>query len=293
MASGGRGNRFARRRSQPLLAVAVFVAISPAALAGTAEDAIAEGDAWYARRADGAHGAVAERAPINAAVAAYRRALAAEPDGLEAVSRLLRAIFFRATFCDATRDERVALFDEGRRLGQGAVDRLEQSVVGGDAARTAAIAARPHAADLYFWTAVCWGQWALLRGTLAAARSGAAGAVRDLAQRLLTLDPALEQGGADRLLGRLHHRAPRIPLFTGWISRTKALAHLRRALELGPRNTVNQVFLAEAVLDLEPQRRDEARRLLEECARSAPRPEYLVEDAYYEAQARELLARLR
>src|SRR5262245_43481248 len=199
MASGGRGNRFARRRTQPLLAVAVLVAVSPAVFGGTSEDAIAEGDAWYARRGEGAHGAVAERAPIDAAVAAYRRALAAEQGGLEATSRLLRAIFFRATFCDATRDERVKLFDDGRRLGQDAVDRLEQGVVGGDAARTAAIAARPGAAGLYFWTAVCWGQWALLRSTLAAARAGAAGRVRDLAQRLLELDPAFEQGGADRL----------------------------------------------------------------------------------------------
>lgn len=292
MASGRRGKRFARR-SRSLLAVAVLVAISPAAFGGSAEEAVADGDAWYARRAEGAHGAVAERAPIAAAVAAYRRALAAEPDSLETISRLQRALFFRATFCDATRDERAAFFDEGRRLGQRAVDRLEQEGVGGDAARTSAIAARPHSADLYFWTAVCWGKWALSRGTLAAARSGAAGKVRDLAERLLTLDPALEQGGADLLLGRLHHKAPRIPFFTGWISRTQALAHLRRAVELGPRNTVNRVFLAEAIINLDPHHKDEARRLLEECARTDPRPEYLVEDAYYEAQARELLARLR
>lgn len=294
MVSGGRGSPLACHRSSLAVALVALLGAAPTlGFGGTAGEAIAEGDGWYLRRAEGAHGAVAERAPIEAAIAAYRRALAVEPQGLEATSRLLRALFFRATFCDASRDERARLFEEGRRLGQDAVDRLEKSVPGDDAARTAALAERPHAADLYFWTAVCWGQWALLRGTLASARAGAAGAVRDLAQQLLALDSGMEQGGADRLLGRLHHKAPRIPFFTGWISRTQALAHLRRALELGPRNTVNQVFLAEAILDLDPQGKEEARRLLEECARAAPRPEYLVEDASYGAEARELLARLR
>jgi hypothetical protein len=121
---------------------------------------------------------------------------------------------------------------------------------------------------------------------------GQGGEIRDLAQQLLALDAGMEQGGADRLLGRLHHQAPKIPLFTGWVSRPKALAHLRRALELGPRNTVNQVFLAEAILAHDPSRKDEALRLLALCAGAVPRPEYLVEDAYYSAEARALLARL-
>jgi hypothetical protein len=159
--------------------------------------------------------------------------------------------------------------------------------------RLQALAERPHAADLYFWSAVSWGQWALERGTLAAARAGAAGEIRDLALRVLAIDPRMEQGGADRLLGRLHHQAPKIPLFTGWISRTHALAHLQRALELGPHNTVNQVFLAEAILDIDPSRKDEARRLLALCAAAEPRPEYLVEDAYYSGEAKALLSGLR
>lgn len=264
------------------------------AVAGPVDEAIAEGDAHYRHRAEGAQGAVAERGPIEAAVAAYRRALGSEPHRLEATYKLLRALFFRATFCGASREERKALFEESRRLGQDAVDRLEKAVASErDAARLAALAERPHAADVYFWTAVCWGQWALLRGTLAAARAGAASAIRDLALRLLALDPRMEQGGADRLLGRLHHQAPKIPLFTGWISKTKALVHLRRALELGPHNTVNQVFLAEAILDIDPARKDEARRLLTQCAFAEPRPEYLVEDTYYAAEAKALLAGLR
>jgi hypothetical protein len=260
----------------------------------SAATGLAEGDAHYERRAEGARGLQADPVRIDAALAAYRRALAAAPESLEAVYKLQRALFFRASFCGAPDAEGKRLFDEGRKLGQRAVDRLERQAAGKRGSeRIAALRAVPDAPPLYFWTAVCWGQWAVLHGKLAAARTGAAGRVRDLAQTLLELDAALEQGGADRLLGRLHHQAPRIPLLTGWVSRPKALAHLRRALELGALNTVNQVFLAEGLLDLEPARKQEARELLTRCAEAVPRPEYQVEDAFYAAEARRLLAGLR
>jgi hypothetical protein len=56
---------------------------------------------------------------------------------------------------------------------------------------------------------------------------------------------------------------------------------------------VNQVFLAEAILDHDRAHRDEARTLLERCASAAPRPEFLVEDAHYAEVSRRLLAQLR
>src|SRR5262245_19434565 len=189
--------------------------------------AIAEGDANYEQRAEQANGAAADPARIDAALAAYRRALAVEPDDLEAAWKLLRALFFRASFCAGADAERKPFVDEGRTLGQQAVDRVERQARAQPArARIPSLAGGPQAAPLYCWTAVNWGQWALLHGKLAAARSGAAGRIRDLAQAVLELDPALEQGGADRLLGRLHHQAPKIPFLTGWVSRTKAVAHL-------------------------------------------------------------------
>jgi hypothetical protein len=272
-----------------LLAVCAFAARSFAEIADAAA-ALAEADAHYARRAEGARGPLAERLPIDGAVSAYRRALAADPRSLEATYKLLRALFFRASFCGAERDEQKRLFEEGRQLGQQAVDGMERRFRGAAAAeRMAALGSLPHAAETYFWTAVCWGQWAVLRGKLAAARAGAAGHIRDLAETVLALDPELEQGGGDRLLGRLHHQAPKIPFLTGWISKDKALAHLRRALERGPSNSVNQVFLAEALLDIEPSRRAEAVNLLAQCANAPPRAQYLVEDAHYAAEARRLL----
>lgn len=260
-------------------------------LAASAATLLAEGDAHYARRALGAQGALARPAEADQALAAYRAALAAEPESSAARWRLMRALYFRASYCGATRDEAKPLREEARRLADQAVDALEKTVAGksGDA-RLQALRAQPDAVPVYFWAAVSWGEWALARGTFAAARTGAASRVRDLAQAVLDLDPTFQQGGGDRILGRLHSESPHIILITGWVSREKAVAHLEHALALGPANTVNQLFLAEALLDHFPQRAAEARKLLGQCASAAPRPEFAVEDVAFIAQAK---ARLR
>jgi hypothetical protein len=146
---------------------------------------------------------------------------------------------------------------------------------------------------MHFWAAVAWGEWALVRGKLTAARQGAGGRIRDLAQTVVDLDPAFEQGGGYRILGRLHDQSPRIPFVTGWVSHEKSVVYLRQALALGPQNTVNQVFLAEAILEHDRAHRDEARALLQRCASAPPRPEFLVEDAHYAELSRRLLAQMR
>jgi hypothetical protein len=229
---------------------------------------------------------VAPAAPIEAAVAAYRAALAASPESNAATYHLLRALHFRAAFTGADDALRRRLYDEGAEVGQRGVDRLEKV-----AARSGDSALRgdADAAEVYYWTAVCWGQWGLLRGKWASARKGVAARVRDLATRVNDLDPQLEEGGGYRLLGRLHDQAPRIPLVTGWISWRKGIEFLRRSQEIGPGNHVTWFFLAEALLAHDAQARDEALKLLEKCASALPHPEYVVEDGYYSRLARNRL----
>jgi hypothetical protein len=266
--------------------VLLALVLAPAAL-------LAEGDAQYARRAEGSTGARAQVLPIERALAAYRSALQAEPSSLPARWRLMRALFFRAGFCGATRDQERALREEARRAAEQGVQALERALGSPEgAARIAALRGQPDAVNLYFWSAVSWGEWALARGRLSAARSGAASRVRDLGQTVVELDPLFEQGGGYRILGRLHDQSPRIPFLTGWVSRDKALDLLQRALAAGPQNTVNQLFLAEALLEHAPHRRAEARALLASCARAVPRPEFMVEDAHFAGLAADRLRRL-
>jgi hypothetical protein len=232
---------------------------------------------------------------VDLAIASYRRALAASPRDLDALARLLRALNFRGSFCGADLESRRRIFDEGRQLGQAAVDRLEKGVAGRKAAdRLAGLRAVPGAAGAYYWTAAHWGQWALTRSTLTAARAGAGGRVRDLSETVIALDPALEEGGGDRILGRLHLQAPRIPLLTGWVSRTKGIAHLRRSYELGPRNPVTWFFLGDALLDgAAAAAAEEGRAFLRKCIDTPPRADYVVESLSYADLARSRLAESR
>lgn len=269
----------------------LLLSITPPPVAAAA--AVAEGDSHYDRRAEGAHGAVPDPAPVEAAMAAYRRAVTLDPQSLEARTGLLRAIFFRGGFCDMGPGHQVKLFEEAKRLAEETVQGLEKSLGSPKgAARVEALGKVPAATRVYFWAAVSWGQWAADH-KIAAAWQGAAVRMRDLAQTVVDLDPNIDQGSAYLLLGRLHAECPRIPMLTRWISRAQGIAYLRKALAIGPKNTPNMYFLADAILDSEPSQIDEARRLLEQCASVVPRPEYLVEDAHYAEMAKARLASLR
>ena len=272
----------------------IAAALLPLLLASDAVGLLAEGDALYARRAEGATGGRALPGPADQAIAAYRRAVATEPESLAARGRLVRALFFRGLFCGASPEERKRLIEEAKTVGDDGMRRLDTRVgkVSGRA-RVEALRRVPDAAAMHFWTAVAWGEWAVLRGKLTAAKQGAASRIRDLAQAVVDLDPALEQGGGYRVLGRLHDRSPKIIFITGWVSHEKSVVYLRQALAMGPENTVNLVFLAEAILDHDRAHRDEARALLERCAAATPRPEYLVEDAHYVEVSRRLLAQMK
>jgi 3-oxo-5-alpha-steroid 4-dehydrogenase 1 len=276
-----------RRALVPLLLTAIL-----AAWAGPAS--AQEGDAWFARRAEGAKGSVADPAPVDRAVAAYRAELAAAPGDLTRLAGLLRALHFRGAYCATPEETKRRIFDEGRRTGQAAIDELEKRARGkAEAERLALLRGMPGAAGVYYWTAAHWGEWALGRGKFAAAKEGVAGRVRDLAQTVADLDPSVDEGGGLRVLGRLHHQAPRIPFITGWVSKKKALEYLRGSHALGPESRMTWLFLAEALLDHESASRAEALALLERGGQAPPRPDHAVEDAHYSELARAALRAVR
>src|SRR6185503_13363242 len=143
----------------------------------------------------------------------------------------------------------------------------------------------------FFWSAVSWGQWALVSGKLKAARTGAAEKIRDDASTVIALDPDFEEGGGYRVLGRLHHQAPKLPFLTPWVSKEKALENLRRAVAVNDRNFVNRHFLAEALADGSPADRAEAVRMEESLVADSPSPGHLVEDLATQIEAKKNLTK--
>jgi len=258
---------------------------------------ITQEDTHYSRRQDGRVGARANPREIAQAVAGYDRAAEA-PDSAEARWKLARALYFQAAYTGQDAESQEAIYDKARRAGEDAIRILERRARNRGAASfegrspadvAAAVVSDRDALPTFFWTGVAWGQWALVSGKMRAARTGAAEKIRDDASIVIALDPEFEEGGGYRILGRLHHQAPKIPFLTFWVSQDRALENLRRAVAVNERNFVNRHFLAEALADGGPAERAEAIRIEESLAADAPSPGHLVEDLSTQEEARKNL----
>jgi hypothetical protein len=269
-----------------------------AASAVTLPPLVEEADAAWTGRAEGAQGGRARVGPVRRVVALLRAELAEEPLSVEARWRLMRALYFAGEYASAGQAEAKASFLEATRVAEECISLLRARAAEGaarDLARATPVelvprlAGDPDAASAFAWSGVAWGMFSLAQGMLAAAREGAAGRIRDHAEAVLRLSPDLDDDAGDRTLGRLHHKTPYIPIRTGWVSGKEAIRHLRRAVSAAPTSLVNRVFLAEALHDLEPSRRDEAIAIAEGVVSDAPDPKWVVEHERARTDARAFL----
>jgi hypothetical protein len=297
--SRARGRADPRRRPARL-ALGLLLGALAAPAHGAVGRAVALGDAAYARRAEELHDGRARPDAIDSAIDAYEQALASEPSRLDVRWRLLRALYFRGDFAEGTPEGRRAFFDRGRLLGEDTIDGLAERLAGAkphelgagqlEVRLAGAGLAVTDVARAYFWAAVHWGAWSRDVGLLAAVREGAANRVRDYAELSAALEPGYERGGANRLLSRLHAKLPRVPFVSGWVDRERAIPEAERALGLAPADPGNQLLLAITLLELAPERREEARALLARAAEAPLRPELRAEDLAVRLEARKRLA---
>ena len=292
----------ARRRGAAVLASLLPIAISVAAAsAAAASDAVRPsidaGDRAWSRRAEGAEGDRAAPGPIAEAIAAYEAALAADPRSLEALWKLERALHFQGQFTAMSAADRERVWERGTELAERSL-----AVLHGDegwedrepatrrrrASPTAPWA--PRCTSGRRCTGAC-GARPRARWPRCTRASRSASAITRLIA--IALDETFERGGPRRLLGRLHAVAPRVPFFTGWVSRTEGVEHLERAVAIAPEDLANRLYLAEARLELEPAHRDQALREIEAVVAAAPAPDHLVEDRRVQVEARATLERAR
>jgi tetratricopeptide (TPR) repeat protein len=264
---------------------------------GAHADELSRGDSAWARRAEGEEAARPLPDPILEAIRSYEAALAASPESLEARWKLLRA----GDFVLEDREERRRIFDRGQQISEQGLELLARHVGPGkrldelepDALKrrldTAGVASND-VARLYFWSAINWGAWSRVVGLLGAVRQGVATRLHRYTQITIALEPEYEEGGAFRLLGRLHAELPRVPFLSGWVDRGQAIPLVERAYAVAPANPGNRLLLALTLLDLAPERRAEALDLLRQVEGVTPRPSMQIEDLYARREAREKLA---
>jgi tetratricopeptide (TPR) repeat protein len=171
-------------------------------------------------------------------------------------------------------------------LGGHADEQARKAILeSGIAAGRAAIAIAPNKPEGHFWVAANMGALAESFGL----RQGLKyrGDIKDELELVLKLDPAFQQGSADRALGRWYQKVP--GLFGG--SKSKSEAHLRKALTYNPQSSATLFFLAETLID--EGKKDEAREVLRRLDAAPIDPEWAPEDRQFKAKGEQLMAGLK
>ena len=110
------------------------------------------------------------------------------------------------------------------------------------------------------------------------------GEIKSELETVLKLDPAFQQGSADRALGRWYYKVP--GMFGG--SDKKSEEHLRKSLTYNATSSASLFFLAETLIDL--KKKDEARAVLQKLADAPVDPDWAPEDAEFKDRGRKLLS---
>ena len=274
------------------------IALSALLFASVASAQIAEGDQHWAARAEGHQSGRAKPAQIDAAIAAYQKAVAQNPNDLEARWKLLRSLRFKGAYVATSTDEKKQIYSSAKKAGEETLAIIDRQLsakgirsVTKATEKEVADAAKsiPGAGEVFLWDAVNWGEWALAYGKMAAARQGAADRIRRGATIAMLIDPKLEGGAPSRVLGRLHDQTPRVPFITGWASEKEAVRFLNESLKIDPTNKITKVFLAEAMVSNDSDTKPQAIQMLKDLLTTPNDPNYEVEQAAAQDDARALL----
>ncbi len=103
----------------------------------------------------------------------------------------------------------------------------------------------PTRAEGHFWLGVNYGSYGEAKGVLKSL--SLVGPIKAEMGAVLRIDPGYENGGANRVLGRVYYK---LPGFVGG-SNKKSLLNLLRSKELGPKDGLTRIYLAETYLALD------------------------------------------
>jgi hypothetical protein len=228
---------------------------------------------------------------VHASLAAAPQA-AADPDSLYAQRAVLQSAREAADIWQSRLQQNAKDFESAWKLararywlgGHAPDDQRRAFLDQGIAAARAAIALEPEKPEGHFWLAANMGALAESFGL----RQGLKyrGDIKSELLTVLRLDPAFQQGSADRALGRWYFKVP--GLFGG--SSSKSEEHLRRSLTYNPSSSASLFFLAETLIG--SNRKQEARTLLEQLLAAPVDPEWAPEDREFKDKASVLVKTL-
>jgi tetratricopeptide (TPR) repeat protein len=237
--------------------IVVFYLLAFYGIAAQTQSGIPDPDALYGKRDNVAF--------AEQAATIWQARLQKNPGDFDSAWKLARATYWIGT--QAPLAERKPALEQGITAGRAAI-RIE-----------------PNRPEGHMWLAADMGALAESFGL----RQGLKyrGEIKNELLTVLRLDPAYEQGSADRALGRWYYKVP--GLFGG--SDQKSEEHLRRSLTYNPNSTASLYFLAETLIAL--KRKPEAKEMLQRVLAAPLDPGWAAEDRDFKAKAEKLIQTLK
>ncbi|NOR21289.1 MAG: hypothetical protein GQ476_01115 [Candidatus Aminicenantes bacterium] len=191
------------------------------------EELISQGDKLYAEMKD--------MATAQEALSKYREA-ATKAGSYEAFWKLARILYYVGDNTESKKEKKI-IFSQGVYFAKRAVG-MEPEKPGG-----------------HYWLGVNYGVFGEPKGVLKSL--SLVKPIKEAMNKVIELDRGYEDGGPDRVLGRVYFKVPGI----AGGSKKKSLEHLLKSKELGPNDALTRCYLADTFLSLKEV--DKAREELE------------------------------
>lgn len=192
------------------------------------EELIAQGDKLYAEMKD--------MAAAQEALSKYREAVVKAENKYEVFWKLSRILYYIGSRTESKKEKKI-IFGQGIYYAKKAV------------------ALEPEKPDGHYWLGVSYGVYGETRGVLKSLSF--VKPIKEAMNKIIELDRGYEDGGPDRVLGRVYFK---VPGFAGG-SNQKSREHLLKSKELGPNDALTRCYLADTFLSLKEV--DKAREELE------------------------------
>ncbi|MBN2104508.1 hypothetical protein JW835_10760 [bacterium] len=230
-------------------------------------------DSLYAQRAEGYQPAtgLVDTSNINQAIRYYQKALnLSDSTGKEKIYwKLLQCYYYKGNYTTNEKSLKKQHFQKGIEIGSRALETY------------------PNSPGVHFWMGILWGYWSEQVGLLTAGRKGVANNIRHHAKRLIAIEDTFAEGGAYRTLGRLHFKAPKIPVILGWPSKRKSLLYFEKAYLINPKNLFTKQYYAEALYDQGEKSR--GLQMMKEILETKETVHGIAEDAFIKKETERFL----
>jgi tetratricopeptide (TPR) repeat protein len=204
-----------RMKAKIFFILLIIFSFSISLISQEPEELIAQADKLYAEMKD--------MAVAQEALAKYREAAVNAEDKYEVFWKLSRIFYYIGSRTESKKEKKV-IFGQGIYYAK------------------KAIVLEPEKPDGHFWVGVNYGVFGEAKGVLKSL--SLVKPIKEAMNKVIELDRGYEDGGPDRVLGRVYFK---LPGFAGG-SKKKSLEHLLKSKELAPNDALTRCYLADTLL---------------------------------------------